>query len=340
MVLAMSADLSRSNSLTDLAARIAEAHAHVARAMQTGLANAKIANELLIEAKQTVPHGQWEDWVHSNCQFSGRTAQVYMRIARLAPAKAQRVADLSLREATKALARPKTLMLPPPSIDERIDIESYDFGMPLHPACMSSGMASPDELADMADSIKASGLLYPLTLYKDGSLLDGKDRLVACRIAGVEPRFETLPDDIDPRKFVISKHLRVSLTPSQRAVARAKLHLLYSDTPINYHADRHLFEMAVEVLQYAPGYFEPLRDGGLHLAEVYEQVRAERDEADRQAQMFADLRAEAPDLAELVTAGRVPLAGAVAAADERRERAYRAQMFDASADLLKALAED
>jgi ParB family chromosome partitioning protein len=67
-----------------------------------------------MEAKKSVPHGGWEAWVRDSCGFSERTAQGYMRLARLAPEEAQRVALLSLRDALKALAEPKSEPAPLP----------------------------------------------------------------------------------------------------------------------------------------------------------------------------------------------------------------------------------
>ena len=85
--------------------------------MRTAVAHAVIAGELLIEAKRQVPHGQWLPWLRSTCGLSERTAQAYMRLARtlpeLEPAKAQRVADLSLREARRrSRRRPKLPAIP------------------------------------------------------------------------------------------------------------------------------------------------------------------------------------------------------------------------------------
>jgi hypothetical protein len=75
--------------------------------MRSAVSYAVEAGKLLMEAKKLVGHGNWESWVRECCGLSERTAQGYMRLARLDPAKAQRVADLSLREALKALAEPK-----------------------------------------------------------------------------------------------------------------------------------------------------------------------------------------------------------------------------------------
>lgn len=66
------------------------------------------AGERLIQAKAMLPHGQWLPWLEANCEVSERSAQAYMRVARELPklegSKAQRVADLPLREAVRLLA--------------------------------------------------------------------------------------------------------------------------------------------------------------------------------------------------------------------------------------------
>jgi hypothetical protein len=103
----MESDLARSNSLTDLAARIVAEHQAVTAAAKRGAAHAMAAGDLLIEAKDQVPHGQWLLWLRDHCSMSERTAQLYMRMARARPeieANPQRVADLSLRGAMAVIA--------------------------------------------------------------------------------------------------------------------------------------------------------------------------------------------------------------------------------------------
>jgi hypothetical protein len=105
--------------LADLAARINAAHARVGASMTEGMRSATEAGKLLLEAKSTAPHGQWLPWLKANCKFSERTAQAYMQVARRMAsadeAEAQRVADMSFREALAAVgesgsrAKPKKL---------------------------------------------------------------------------------------------------------------------------------------------------------------------------------------------------------------------------------------
>jgi hypothetical protein len=100
-------NLSTSNSLPDLAARIRAEHEATADALKTSIGHGIAAGELLVEAKEQVPHGEWLPWLKTNCAISERTAQLYMRLAknRIAIEEQIRngVADLSLNEAAALL---------------------------------------------------------------------------------------------------------------------------------------------------------------------------------------------------------------------------------------------
>lgn len=78
----MESDLTRSNSLTNLAVRIVAEHQAVSTALKDSVRHAITAGELLIEAKAQVPRGQWLPWLRDHCTLSERTAQLYMRVAK------------------------------------------------------------------------------------------------------------------------------------------------------------------------------------------------------------------------------------------------------------------
>ena len=92
-------DLTASNSLADLAARINGAHAEFLASLRTTLTKAMAVGDLLIEAKGQVPHGQWGPWLAERCPaLSDRTARHYMRLARnreTLAAKTANFADLT-----------------------------------------------------------------------------------------------------------------------------------------------------------------------------------------------------------------------------------------------------
>jgi hypothetical protein len=99
-----------------------------------------------------------------------------------------------------------------------------------HPACLLFPALLEDELQALADDIKARGLLNPVVLH-EGRVLDGRNRLAACQIAGVEPRFQQWNGDGSPVEWVISTNLmRRHLTASQRAaIALEMLPLLEAE---------------------------------------------------------------------------------------------------------------
>ena len=95
--------------MISLAVEINRAHAGVQRCVAQGLEHARRAGELLAEAKAALPHGDWLPWLAEHCDMPERTAQAYLRVAAHWPtleAKAQRVADLPLRQALALLAEP------------------------------------------------------------------------------------------------------------------------------------------------------------------------------------------------------------------------------------------
>ena len=95
-------------ALGTLAAKIRIEHEAVRLAAETATEHAIRCGRLLAEAKDGLVHGQWLSWLKDHCSLSDRTAQAYMRLAKkcaeLNDRKAQRVADLPVRQAMKAIA--------------------------------------------------------------------------------------------------------------------------------------------------------------------------------------------------------------------------------------------
>jgi hypothetical protein len=66
--------------------------------------------------------------------------------------------------------------------------------LPVHDACQVLPMMAVADLEHLAKDIQKNGLLHPIVLYEDqilheDQIVDGRNRYVACRMAGVEPRF-------------------------------------------------------------------------------------------------------------------------------------------------------
>src|SRR4051794_8695766 len=94
----------------------------------------------------------------------------------------------------------------------------------VHPVADIFPMMTDDELASMAEDILANGLIHPIVLDAEGVLVDGRNRLRACAIAGVEPTFRQL-DGEDTEAFIVSANLaRRDLTKGQKAMALAMIY--------------------------------------------------------------------------------------------------------------------
>lgn len=88
----------------------------------------------------------------------------------------------------------------------------------IHEDAMIFPLLEGEELDALASDIQAHGLIEPILVH-EGKIIDGRNRLRACELVGVEPRFQEAElDGMSPLEFVISKNLhRRHLTSGQRA---------------------------------------------------------------------------------------------------------------------------
>ena len=94
---------------------------------------------------------------------------------------------------------------------------------PIHPLARIFPPLTPERYAALVASIAALGLIDPITVWR-GQIIDGVHRLRACAETGVEPRYEFLDDDADPREYVMAKHgPRRDLDSNQRAIVAYRL---------------------------------------------------------------------------------------------------------------------
>jgi hypothetical protein len=84
----------------------------------------------------------------------------------------------------------------------------HEYGF--HPLSELLPLMDDGELENLGEDIKATGLLEPITL-KDGMILDGRNRYLACRKAGrtlTVRDFVELKAEADPLMFVVSKNIQ------------------------------------------------------------------------------------------------------------------------------------
>lgn len=102
-------------------------------------------------------------------------------------------------------------------------LRHYDEIKGIHPAADLFPMVEGDEFRELCADIKERGLAQPITVDRDGRLLDGRNRLMAC----YETNQEVLVEEYlgsDPVQFSLSANLhRRHLSEGQRAVIALKV---------------------------------------------------------------------------------------------------------------------
>jgi hypothetical protein len=204
------------------------------------------------------------------------------------------------------------------------------FDIPVHPAADKFLMLDEQELEELAADIKANGLQHPLVIAEvEGKLLlvDGRNRREACRRVGVVPD-HVLLNGQDPVAYIVSANInRRHLTVGQRAMLLA---MLYPDPEkggrgknslLNLEFSGMRLSQARTVLRYAPDLLDPVRSGAMSLNKAYEEARIRKGRAETHEARFESLKADAPDLAEMVVEEKLTLEEAEAAERERAERA-------------------
>lgn len=157
--------------------------------------------------------------------------------------------------------------------------------MKVHPAAEAFPLLGEVELAELADDIRENGLRFPIIVDADGQLLDGRNRMRACEIAGVEPTFETYVGD--PLAYIVSANVaRRHLTAGQRAIGVAMIYpepfqrggrkdrgAMSRDVTLS-DVTRQRLHVARAVLRFSPVLAEAVKSGAMTLDEAHAQVTA------------------------------------------------------------------
>jgi len=208
----------------------------------------------------------------------------------------------------------------------------------VHPAAAIFPLMGERELASLAEDIKTNGLRQPIVLAADGRILDGRNRLAACEIAGVEPSTISSNGD-DPVSLVVSLNVkRRNLTAGQRAISAAEAWGLAIEEGKAPATNAERAESAGKNARAIPS----PRD---HFAKLF-------DVSSKYVQQARALVGHAPDLADQVKSGLMTMTIALEelATREREAREREAEaarretakqrMRDEHADLLEAMERD
>ncbi|WP_329131293.1 ParB N-terminal domain-containing protein [Streptomyces sp. NBC_01476] len=190
-------------------------------------------------------------------------------------------------------------------------------------------MLTNEELRDLADGIAARGQIHPIVLDRDGVLLDGRNRLAACKLAGIEPRFTTYNGD-DPVGVILSYNFRRRhVSRGQQAIivalARSLSERSLRADAATYGISITRLSVATSVVQHAPHLAEQVRIGAPGLDAAYDTVRKAKADNKARDASFQLLREHAPDLAEKVTLGETTLPEALAELDRQQAQEHLRQ---------------
>lgn len=188
-------------------------------------------------------------------------------------------------------------------------------------------MMADDELDELADDIKINGLFNPIVLDSENVLIDGRNRLEACRRAGVEPAYEQL-NGVDPIAFILSSNdKRRHMSKGARAMVAAKIFSLnekIEDQAKRLKVSVGYVGQAAIVLEYSPELVDSVIAGACTLNDAYanaqkakEQREDRENEEARRRRQVATLQKNAADLAGLVEETKLSLDEAWAAYKDR-----------------------
>jgi ParB-like chromosome segregation protein Spo0J len=166
-------------------------------------------------------------------------------------------------------------------------------------------MLPEDELETLAADIKKHGLIHPIVVDDNDQIVDGRNRLAACKIAGVKPTFEKL-NGRDADSFIVSANLaRRNLTKGQQAAVYATIYpegekggrgkkgkASESD---GFSATR--VKQARAVLKHSRELLKEVISGTKSLDDALEIVQSAGKESSLTEEKIARLKKDAPDLA-------------------------------------------
>jgi hypothetical protein len=187
-----------------------------------------------------------------------------------------------------------------------------------HPAADEFPLMQGTDFDRFVADVEAHGLYKPVILCPDGKrIADGRNRFRVCQRLGIEPTFETLGPEFDSDEKIAdcikSANLqRMHYTASQRAMIAARMAAVYAQEgkerrKRNLQRGRSGSTSSDAVPVPPRRLVRTPRDRSTDAAE---RAAKQHDVSSKYVRTAQRVRAEAPDLADEVTAGRLKLATA------------------------------
>ena len=141
-----------------------------------------------------------------------------------------------------AIVPPPVLSIAPGSAEPKAAEPNITGPLSAHPAATLFPMMHGTDLGLLVEDIEANGLREPIVIY-DGQILDGRNRLRACELAGIAPRFVEWDGVGSPIAFVLSRNLhRRHLNESQRSIVAARAKSMFEEEAADRKASTHFAE--------------------------------------------------------------------------------------------------
>jgi len=239
-------------------------------------------------------------------------------------------------------------------------------GRQYHEFCKIFPALSDVDLQQLADDIEKNGQRHPIVIDEDGAVLDGRNRLAACQLRGVEPEFEVFRgSDAEKLEFVVSLNLsRRHLDTSQRALVASNLATLrngmnatkqaagipaasitQSEAAERLNVSRDSVQVARKIQENAaPEVVEAVERGELSLSKAAKLTKAQPDKK-KQAKAVAsgtvdkEVQKAAPEKPRVDSDGHVELTAVIAGRDITRNFAV-GSMLVIDADGPRKLVKD
>jgi ParB-like chromosome segregation protein Spo0J len=197
-------------------------------------------------------------------------------------------------------------------------------GFPVHPTALLFPLLEGEAFEELKESIRDHGQLEPIFTttpsveFPKGQLLDGRNRLLACIQLGTEPTINRRPrlkEGISDDEFVLAQNLfRRHLTDEQRTMIAARAMRL-KEAAAAQERKRSGGKQRGRGREKLP---PKSGEANHHAGETASRIAAAAKSTRYQAEQAIAVVKAAPELAEKVEAGEMPLKDAARVANERK----------------------
>jgi hypothetical protein len=207
----------------------------------------------------------------------------------------------------------------------------------VHPLADLFPLMSEDDLKELAADIKANGQLHPIVIDAEGVLVDGRNRLAACDLVKVEPRFESL-NGHDAEALIWSANTRRrQMTKGQIAMIGAMSFRIDPKTPSPkggrpdkgqtstaraVGVDPKLIAKALLIKEYASDLVSDVIGAKITLDVGHTTAQARKKQAEWRDDGLRVLTRTAPDIATRVVEGEIDLDAGRKLLQEREKAEY------------------